>query len=68
MTDPKETNEEINKELSNEELKSVSGGMRPTQFIDAMTSSNPQGSGSGKTLKDWEKSKKTGLVRGHLDY
>ena len=28
MTDPKETNEEINEELSSDELKSVSGGAK----------------------------------------
>ena len=71
MTDP---NEEINEELSTNELKGVSGGSSfPGKEGNwgegqGLKPNDPKGSGSGKTLKDWEKSKKTGLVRGHLDY
>ena len=80
MTVPKE-NEELDEELSSEELKSVSGGFRINGSkddaaglgISAGADCDPdfkgaQGTGSGMTKGDWEKSKKTGLVRGHLDY
>ena len=67
MTKPKE-NEELNEELSTDELKSVSGGFS----VDASSSStsfadtnphrdqghllkSPKGSGSGLTTQDWEK-------------
>ncbi len=70
MTDEETRNsqywEERSEELSTDELKSVSGGIDSVPF--ELKPNNPKGSGSGKTLKDWEKSKKTGLVRGHLDY
>jgi len=56
MTDSTE-NEEINEALSTEELKSVSGGiMICLPGCDVGFRKSPQGSGSGKTLKDWEKS------------
>ena len=63
MTDPKETNEEINEELSTEELKSVSGGMHQgamnIQLKDAAGNTSdfksPIGSGSGMKLEDWKK-------------
>ena len=54
MTEP---NEEINEELSTDELKSVSGGFGLTQ-PHYFTGSNPQGSGSGKTKADWERDNK----------
>ena len=58
MTDPKE-NEEINEELSTDELKSVSGGLMNCEVKTTLTSDvpspSPQGSGSGETLKDWKK-------------
>ncbi len=58
MTDPKEINEEINEELSTEELKSVSGGIiNGTKDFDSQI----QGSGSGKTLDEWKKSRGDGF-------
>ena len=65
MTDPKE-NEELSEELSTEELKSVSGGVKihrkqigiPSSRIEAdadVDFRNPKGSGSGMTTQDWEK-------------
>ena len=65
ITDPKE-NEEINEELSNEELKSVSGGLRVqirSSFMDkggafsdaCLPSCAAQGSGSGLTKADWDR-------------
>ncbi|CAX31843.1 Hypothetical protein PMT_2324 [Prochlorococcus marinus str. MIT 9313] len=65
MADPKE-NEEINEELSTDELKSVSGGTMANPAYeglgvvirdnDTMLKGNgPEGSGSGKTLKDWKR-------------
>ncbi|KZR65310.1 MULTISPECIES: CCRG-2 family RiPP [Prochlorococcus] len=68
MTDPKEK-EEINEELSIDELKSVSGGIvirgngtmlkgnNLAEICDVGTSlRNPQGSGSGMTRRDYDKS------------
>ena len=66
MTDPKEINEEINEELSTDELKSVSGGSTGRQInlaeiCDVGTSlRNPHGSGSGMTRVDFVKSKTFG--------
>ncbi|KZR66946.1 MULTISPECIES: hypothetical protein [Prochlorococcus] len=58
MTDPKETNEE----LSTDDLKSVRGGI-VIRGNDCMLKGNgPEGSGSGKTLKEWEKGNKTEVV------
>ncbi|WP_413358807.1 CCRG-2 family RiPP [Prochlorococcus sp. MIT 1201] len=61
MTGPKE-NEEINEELSIDELKSVSGGLRGQgssgDTVKGGSSEDflaGQGSGSGMTLKDWKK-------------
>ena len=79
MTEPNKTNEEINEELSTDEMKSASGGGLASSPIgkqelnwdvicDVGASVRAEGSGSGMTKGDWEKSKKTGLVRGHLDY
>ena len=66
MTDPKE-NEQINEELSTDELKSVSGGivirdngtmLRPSklsEICDVGTSlRKPHGSGSGMTKADFD--------------
>ena len=68
MTEPKENNEEINEELSADELKSVSGGLRGQGSSgDTVKGGNSedllagQGSGSGMTLKEWVKSNKTGF-------
>ncbi len=52
MTNPKE-NEELNEELSSDELKGVNGG----QPHSGGGHFNPQGSGSGMSLKDWKKSR-----------
>ena len=59
MADPKE-NEEINEELSTEELKSVSGGFSGhVTLIGAKGKDripiDPKGSGSGMSRKDWDK-------------
>jgi len=61
MTDPTE-NEEINEELSTDELKSVSGGYtyRPHQsggYTDSDIDPYRPGSGSGMTNEDYKKSK-----------
>ena len=52
-----ETNEQIDEELSTDDLKSVSGS---GLFLNGFKGTNPQGSGSGKTLKEWEKGNKSG--------
>ena len=71
MAEPKE-NEEINEELSSEEMKSVSGGIsdepafRKLSKVDSKYaisdepafSPKPEGSGSGMTKGDWEKANK----------
>ena len=57
MTNPKE-NEEINEELSTDELKSVSGGIMVPGEGTNLKGNGPKGSGSGMSLKDWKKSKK----------
>ena len=68
MTEPKE-NEEINEELSSEEMKSVSGGIsdepafRKLSKVDSKYaisdepafSPKPEGSGSGLTKGDWDR-------------
>ncbi|KZR66448.1 MULTISPECIES: hypothetical protein [Prochlorococcus] len=63
MTDPKE-NEQVDEELSSEELKSVSGGLVGNPYIspiDSVKEDSPHGSGSGETLKDWKKRNQYGL-------
>ena len=65
MTEPKD-NEEINEELSTDELKSVSGGItyredganRFSNVVDA------KGSGSGMTKDDYRKSMRKKLQLG----
>ena len=67
MTDPTENESE---ELSTDDLKSVSGGYckpDPRYNVGMDTDGDgfrksPQGSGSGKTLKEWKKGNKTGVV------
>ncbi len=68
MTEPKE-NEEVNDELSSEEMKSVSGGIsdepafRKLSKVDSKYaisdepafSPKPEGSGSGLTKGDWDR-------------
>ncbi len=59
MADPEES-EDIKEELSTEELKSVSGGSSNnltsySRFKGSGISNNREGSGSGMTLRDWEK-------------
>ena len=74
MTDPTE-NEDVNEELSTDELKSVSGGAKiygkqigiPSPRIEAdadVDFRNPKGSGSGMNIKDWEKANKTSVGKG----
>ena len=65
MTEPNETNEEVNEELSSDELKGVSGGVMSNPQYEGLSvredgphGSSPQGSGYGGTLKDWEKRNK----------
>ena len=65
MADPNETNEGRSEELSTDELKSVSGGMKDVDVAEESVifkginrnefRKSPEGSGSGKTLKDWKK-------------
>ena len=59
MTKPDAT-EQVSEELSIEELKSVSGGISLPD--DSSGVKSPQGSGSGKTLRDWKKGNNTGVV------
>ncbi|KGG24828.1 MULTISPECIES: hypothetical protein [unclassified Prochlorococcus] len=68
MTEANETNktnEDLNEELSSDELKSFSGGVSGAGIeIPRVTNrqkkgrnpNDPKGSGSGMSLKDWEKS------------
>ncbi|WP_162009619.1 hypothetical protein [Prochlorococcus marinus] len=55
MTDPTE-NEQVNEELSTDELKGVSGGFG-LEENHYFTGSKPEGSGYGGTREDWKKSK-----------
>ena len=58
MTDPTE-NEEINEELSTDELKSVSGGYTDSDITNVRPIiSSYTGSGSGMTNEDYKKSNK----------
>ena len=59
MTNPTE-NEEINEELSTDELKSVSGGIQAGGVEVEFRSKSPHGSGSGKTKADFERANKYG--------
>ena len=52
MTDP---NEDINEELSTDELKSVSGGIMVPGEGTNLKGDGPEGSGFGGTLKDWKR-------------
>ncbi|WP_413357988.1 bacteriocin [Prochlorococcus sp. MIT 1201] len=77
MTEPNNTSEEINEELSTDELKNVSGGIvirgndtmlrgngpsKWGEICDVGASlRNPQGSGSGMTKADFERANKTGV-------
>ncbi|KZR78696.1 hypothetical protein [Prochlorococcus marinus] len=73
MTDPKE-NEEINEELSTDDLKAVSGGLRGQgssgDTVKGGSSEDllaGQGSGSGLTKADFERANKIGfsqVIRG----
>ena len=65
MTNPKE-NEELNEELSSDELKGVSGGVSGVGVeIPRVTNrqkkgrnpNDPTDSGSGVTQRDWKKSR-----------
>ena len=55
MTDPKES-EEINEELSTDELKSVSGGLTRELMNRGRRPNDPTGTGSGMTRRDYDKS------------
>ena len=60
MTDPKE-NEDINEELSTDELKNVSGGLSNADFTGATASNfkSPKGSGSGMKKGDYQRYTRT---------
>ena len=67
MTNPKEK-EEINEELSTEELKSVSGGggvWSDSPFISAFKGNGPEGKGCGMRLDDYNK--RLGLDAGPIN-
>ena len=60
MTESNETNEEVNEELSTDDLKGVSGGVVSDGTAGwnwAVSPDETQGSGSGMTLKDWKNSR-----------
>ena len=68
MTEPSEINEDISQELSTEELKGVSGGLRGQgssgDTVKGGSSEDflaGQRSGSGMTLKDWKNANKIGI-------
>ena len=48
-----ETNEQIDEELSTDDLKSVSGG---GLFLNGFKGNGPQGTGCGITLEDYKRS------------
>ena len=54
MTKP---NEDINEELSTDELKDVSGGIMVPGEGTNFKGNGPEGSGSGMSLKDWKTSR-----------
>ena len=54
MTEP---NEEVNEELSTDELKGVSGGIIVPGEGTNLKGNGPEGSGSGMSLKDWKTSR-----------
>ena len=56
MTEPKQTNEDINEELSTDELKSVSGGLTRELMNRGRRPNDPTGTGSGMTRRDYDKS------------
>ena len=65
MTEP---NEQIDEELSTDELKNVSGGiMICLPACNPGFSKSPQGSGSGETLKDWKKRNQNKFIDGDID-
>ena len=53
----KKPNEDINEELSADELKSVSGGIMVPGEGTNLKGDGPEGSGSGMSLKDGKKSR-----------
>ena len=57
MIEPNETNEEVNEELSTDELKGVSGGIIVPGEGTNLKGNGPEGSGSGMSLKDWKTSR-----------
>ena len=75
MTDPKE-NEEINEELSTDDLKSVSGGFTQDNHpvycfsnriqIDTTPIFIPPGTGSGMTVQDWKRANKRNAIGSDL--
>ncbi len=56
MTESKEINEDINEELSTDELKSVSGGLTRELMNRGRRPNDPTGTGSGMTRRDYDKS------------
>ncbi len=65
MTNPK-GNERVDKELSTDELKSVSGGGITDNPVFCLTKRS-EGSGSGMTLRGWKKSRDGIVVDGDLE-
>ncbi|KZR77291.1 hypothetical protein [Prochlorococcus marinus] len=72
MTNPKE-NEEINEELSAEELKDVSAGLMNCEAnglnisgagLEDFGLHDTQGTGSEMKIKDWEQANQAGFVAG----
>ena len=77
MTEPNETNEEINEELSTDELKSVSGGglassplgkkeLNWSEICDVGLSVRAEGSGSGMSKADFERANKRNAIGADL--
>ena len=56
MTAFKEINEEVNEELSTDDLKSVSGGLTRELMNRGRRPNDPTGTGSGMTRRDYDKS------------
>ena len=59
MTKANETNEDINQELSTDELKGVSGGLMNCE-VKENSPDNPEGYGYGGTLEDWKRRTQSG--------
>ena len=56
MTEYKEINEEVNEQLSTDDLKSVSGGLTRELMNRGRRTNDPTETGSGMTRRDYDKS------------